>query len=105
MNRIRHTFATLFLLFLLALPPMIRHFQAPPVAAAEGTGTALARYGFALHEVAKASGIDFTHQSPTLDSKLNHIMPQVASMGAAVSVADFNRDGWADLYVCNGGEG
>src|SRR3954453_15516233 len=32
-------------------------------------------------------------------------MPQVASMGAAVSVVDFNRDGWSDLYVTNSGEG
>jgi hypothetical protein len=32
-------------------------------------------------------------------------MPQVASMGAAVAVADFNRDGWQDFYVTNSGEG
>ena len=32
-------------------------------------------------------------------------MPQVASMGAAVSVVDFDRDGWHDLYVTNSGEG
>jgi len=66
---------------------------------------AVARYGFHLDEVAKASGINFTHQAPTLDHRLDHIMPQVASMGAAVSVADFNRDGWPDLYVTNSGEG
>src|SRR5687767_15718861 len=66
---------------------------------------ALNRYGFHLEEVAKASGVNFTHQAPTLDHRLNHIMPQVASMGAAVSVVDFNRDGWADLYVTNSGEG
>lgn len=66
---------------------------------------ALNRYGFHLEEVAKASGINFTHQAPTLDHRLDHIMPQVASMGAAVSVVDFNRDGWADLYVTNSGEG
>src|SRR5690348_7256589 len=64
------------------------------------TGTvALSRYGFHLQEVSKASGVNFTHQAPTLDHKLDHIMPQVASMGAAVSVVDFNRDGWSDLYV------
>ncbi len=26
-------------------------------------------------------------------------MPQVASMGAAVSIVDFDRDGWPDIYV------
>ena len=29
------------------------------------------------------SGINFVHQSPTLDPKLEPIMPEVASMGAA----------------------
>ncbi|HEX8844060.1 MAG TPA: CRTAC1 family protein [Pyrinomonadaceae bacterium] len=66
---------------------------------------ALSRYGFKLEEVSRASGIDFKHQAPTLDPKLDHIMPQVASMGAAVSVVDFDRDGWQDLYVTNSGEG
>ena len=32
-------------------------------------------------------------------------MPQVASMGAAVSIVDFDRDGWQDIYVTNSGEG
>ena len=32
-------------------------------------------------------------------------MPQVASMGAAVAVADFDRDGWQDFYVTNSREG
>ena len=32
-------------------------------------------------------------------------MPQVASMGASVAVADFDRDGWQDFYVTNSGEG
>src|ERR1044072_9247200 len=70
------------------------------------TGTAaLSRYGFQLQEVSKASGVNFKHQAPVLDHQLDHIMPQVASMGAAVSVVDFNRDGWSDLYVTNSGEG
>src|SRR5215212_6690981 len=69
------------------------------------TTAALNRYGFHFDEVARASGINFTHQAPTLDHRLDHIMPQVASMGAAVSVVDFDRDGWADLYVTNSGEG
>ncbi|HXG64182.1 MAG TPA: VCBS repeat-containing protein, partial [Blastocatellia bacterium] len=63
------------------------------------------RYGFRLEEVSRSCGIDFTHQCPKFDPKLDHIMPQVASMGAAVSVVDFDRDGWQDLYVTNSGEG
>src|SRR6185436_9405197 len=70
-----------------------------------GEKAALNRYGFHLEEVAKASGVNFVHQAPTLDHQLDHIMPQVASMGAAVSIVDFNRDGWADIYVTNSGEG
>ena len=67
--------------------------------------SALSRYGFYLQEVSQDSKVIFKHQAPTLDHRLDHIMPQVASMGAAVSVVDFNRDGWADLYVTNSGEG
>jgi hypothetical protein len=65
---------------------------------------ALARYGFCFQEVAKKCGIDFVHQAPTLDPKLNHIMPIIASMGASVTVVDFDRDGWSDLFVINSGE-
>ncbi len=66
----------------------------------------LTRYGFILEEVSKNCGIDFVHQAPTkLDPKLKHIMPIITSMGAAVSVVDFDRDGWQDLYVINSGEG
>jgi enediyne biosynthesis protein E4 len=68
----------------------------------EGADT---RYGFRLQESAKAMGVVFTHQAPTFDSRLDHIMPQVAAMGAAVAVVDFDRDGWQDLYVTNSGEG
>jgi hypothetical protein len=61
--------------------------------------SALARHGFYLQEVSKAAGVDFVHQAPVLDPRLNHIMPQVASMGASVSIVDFDRDGWPDIYV------
>jgi enediyne biosynthesis protein E4 len=66
---------------------------------------ALAHHGFYLQEVSRSAGINFMHQAPTLDHKLDHIMPQVASMGAAVSIVDFDRDGWPDIYVTNSGEG
>src|SRR6202045_1395836 len=63
--------------------------------------TALARHGFSLQEVSHAAGINFVHQSPALDPKLEPIMPEVASMGAGVSIVDFDRDGWSDIYVTN----
>jgi enediyne biosynthesis protein E4 len=67
--------------------------------------TALARHGFYLQEVSHAAGVNFVHQGPTLDHKLDHIMPEVASMGASVSIVDFDRDGWPDIYVTNSAEG
>lgn len=67
-------------------------------------GTAM-RFGFALRESAKTRGVEFVHQAPTFDARLAHIMPQIASMGASVAVADFDRDGRDDFYVTNGGEG
>jgi hypothetical protein len=69
------------------------------------SAAALTRHGLYFQEVAKASGIDFVHQAPTLDHKLDHIMPQVASMGAGASIVDFDRDGWQDIYLTNSGEG
>ena len=62
------------------------------------------RFGFRLQESAKRLGVDFVHEGPTFDSRLDHIMPQVASTGAAVAVADFDRDGWHDFYVTNSRE-
>ena len=50
-------------------------------------------------------GLDFTHEGPTLDPKLAHIMPQVASMGAGLAIVDVDADGHADLYVTNSKEG
>ncbi|HJX95190.1 MAG TPA: VCBS repeat-containing protein, partial [Candidatus Acidoferrum sp.] len=67
--------------------------------------TALARHGFYLQEVSRAAGVSFVHEAPMLDPRLNHIMPQVASMGAAVSIVDFDRDGWPDIYVTSSKEG
>jgi hypothetical protein len=66
---------------------------------------AVTRYGFRLEEAAARAGVNFVHQGPTFDRQLDHIMPQIASMGASVAVADFNRDGWQDFYVTNSREG
>jgi enediyne biosynthesis protein E4 len=66
---------------------------------------ALTRHGFYLQEVSHAAAVNFVHQGPTLDPQLNHIMPEVASMGASVSIVDFDRDGWPDIYVTSSKEG
>jgi enediyne biosynthesis protein E4 len=78
--------------------------RAAAVSGSDGGGTDR-RFGFRLQESAKALGIDFVHQGPTFDARLAHIMPQVASTGAAVSIVDIDRDGWSDIYVTNSGEG
>lgn len=59
------------------------------------------RFGFSLDEVSRQVGINFTHQSPLLDPQFSPILPQIASMGASISVNDVNNDGWNDLYVTN----
>ena len=65
---------------------------------AAGSGIPAAARSIRLREVAAASGVDFVHQSPTLDPKVQHIAPHIAALGACVSVADFNNDGNPDLY-------
>lgn len=107
MKRYARALLVLAFLAMLATPAIIRRFGsggAPPGSAAAADHAAT-RYGFRLAEISKSAGIDFVHEGPTLDPKLAHIMPQVASMGAAVSVADIDRDGHADLYVTNSREG
>lgn len=92
---------------LLAVPLVLKRLAARREAGKSRleAGQAMTRYGFHLQEVAQSAGITFVHQAPTLDHKLDHIMPQVASMGAGVSIVDFDRDGWQDIYLTNSGEG
>ncbi|HET9524957.1 MAG TPA: CRTAC1 family protein [Pyrinomonadaceae bacterium] len=92
---------------LLAAPVVFRRLAArrDQAKASIGATAASQRYGFNLQEVAQTVGVNFNHQAPTLDRQLDHIMPQVASMGAGVSIVDFDRDGWSDIYVTNSGEG
>jgi enediyne biosynthesis protein E4 len=102
-NRIARIILGLLFGALLMTPLVIRRVSARREAdrAKTDAKTALSRHGFYLQEVSHAAGINFVHQSPKLDPKLDPIMPEVASMGASVSIVDFDRDGWPDIYVTN----
>jgi enediyne biosynthesis protein E4 len=106
MNRYARFAIIVLFVGLLLTPLLIRRFGGAAGATAPSRhADPISQYGFRLTESAKAAGINFVHGAPTLDSKLAHIMPQVASMGAAVSVMDVDRDGWSDLYVTDSKEG
>src|ERR1700693_42807 len=102
-NRIARVLVGIFFIGLLVTPLVIKRISAKHDAdrANADSATALARHGFYLQEVSHSAGINFMHQAPTLDPKLDPIMPEVASMGASVSIVDFDRDGWPDIYVVN----
>ncbi len=67
----------------------------------ENRSEIIERYGFFLDDITDDLGVDFVHHRPIVDEKLNHIAPQIASMGASVSVVDFNDDGHQDFYLTN----
>src|ERR1700744_3725704 len=99
---------SIFFVGLLLTPIVVKKVSSARKASSKTTldmSAALVRHGFYLQEVSHAAGINFIHQGPTLDAKLAHIMPEVASMGASVTIVDFDRDGWPDIYVTNSREG
>ncbi len=106
-SRTARVILAILFLGMLATPLAIRQVSArrEEAQAKLDEGQAIARYGFHLQEVSQQAGIHFVHQAPTLDAKLEGIMPEVASMGAAVSIVDFDRDGWPDLYATNSAAG
>ncbi len=56
-------------------------------------------------EVSEHAGLAAVHHKPVLDPKLLGIMPWMTAIGAAVAAADFNRDGWIDLFVTDSQQG
>ena len=98
---------SIFFVGLLAAPIVLKQSSALRVAGSgsDVKSTALSRYGFFLEETSRFAGIDFVHKAPVLDPKLGPIMPEMAALGASVSIVDYDRDGWPDIYVLDSREG
>ena len=104
---IARLFLILFFAGLIATPVVMTRVSARNKTAAAhfDANSVLSRYGFYFQEVSRQAGINFVHQAPSLDPQLAPIMPEVASMGASVSIVDYDQDGWSDIYVTNSREG
>ncbi|HWR82339.1 MAG TPA: CRTAC1 family protein [Candidatus Deferrimicrobium sp.] len=50
-------------------------------------------------DITAQAGISHIHHKPVLDAKVKNIMPWLSSVGAAAAAADYDGDGWIDLYV------
>ena len=55
-------------------------------------------------DVTSAAGISHTHHKPILDHQVDNINSWLSSVGAAAA-ADFDQDGWIDLYVTDSRQG
>lgn len=101
-QRVIQIFLVLFFVSLLLAPAAMKQFESwQSEQAPDNADEIVERYGFHLEEVSNEIGVDFVHVRPELDSKIEHINPQIASVGASVSVSDVNNDGYPDFYLTN----
>lgn len=99
---IRQILATLIFIMLLTVPYGLKKYD--EIVNAQFLGEmheVIERHGFYLENVTDQIGVNFVHQRATIDEKLHHILPQISSVGASVSVVDFNNDGLPDFYLTN----
>src|SRR6056297_4353471 len=101
-QRVIQIIVVMFFVGLLLVPTVMKQFENWRVEEApDNADEIIDRYGFYLEEVSNEIGVDFTHVRPELDSKIEHINPQIAAVGASVSVSDVNNDGYPDFYLTN----
>ena len=102
-QRIIKVIVTFIFAGILAVPVLMGYFtrQTATVTGTFAPAAAIKKFGFYFEEVSKQSGVNFVHHSPKLDPLIDPILPQIASVGASVSVCDFDNDGWNDFYVTN----
>lgn len=60
---------------------------------------------FSLREVSREVGIQFRHEKPRFDPKLDNLMPWLTTLGASVAAGDYDGDGCVDLYVTTSSRG
>ncbi len=104
MKKLARPIITVFFFALLAVPFVVKRYYVADKPGFDKEAAAK-RYWFYFEEIAERSGLKFKHRAPSLDPKLDNIMPQIASMGAGVAISDFDKDGWNDIYLTNSGEG
>jgi hypothetical protein len=56
-------------------------------------------------DVTSQAKINHVHHKPILDNKLDHIMPWMASVGAAAAACDYDNDGFIDIFVTESQKG
>jgi hypothetical protein len=87
---------TFFIGLILLFVSCKRRIQPPPPEQGETSSPSLLKPWF--QEVAKASGVTFTHTS---GHKTRFYMPEIETGG--VGLLDYDNDGWLDIYLVNGG--